>query len=86
MEGRRVCSIPSSSLTVTMTDAWAVVAAAGITTLGGLIGLAIKEFRNMKIKNTEDHGAVMQKLEKVQDSVDGVSERLNDHIDWHLKK
>lgn len=69
-----------------MTEAWAVVIAAAITGTFGLIGLAIKEFRNMKTKNTEDHGAVMAKLEKVQDSVDHVSERLDDHIDWHLKK
>lgn len=69
-----------------MDPAFATIIVAFITTFGGLLGLAIKEFRNMKIKNTEDHGAVMQKLEKVQDSVDGVSERLNDHIDWHLKK
>lgn len=69
-----------------MTDAWALIIAAAITGVFGLIGLSIKEFRSMKIKNSEDHGAVMAKLEKVQDSVEHVSERLDDHIDWHLKK
>lgn len=52
----------------------------------GLVGLAVKEFREMKNKNSADHGAVMIKLNKVQSSVDKVGERLDDHIDWHLKK
>jgi hypothetical protein len=50
------------------------------------LGLSIKEFKDMKNKNSADHGAVMLKLNKVQDSVDKVGERLDDHIDWHLKK
>lgn len=69
-----------------MTDAWALVVAAGITTLGGLISLAIKEFKSMQRRNTSDHGAVMSKLDAVQEGVNNVSERLTDHIDWHLKK
>lgn len=64
----------------------ATVIAAAITAVGGLIGLAIKEFRAMKKSNSEDHGQVMRRLDKVQDSVDHVAERLDDHIDWHLKK
>lgn len=64
----------------------ATVIAAAITAFGGLVGLAIKEFRSMKKSNSEDHGQVMRRLDKVQDSVDHVAERLDDHIDWHLKK
>lgn len=64
----------------------ATVIAAAVTTVGGLIGLAIKEFRAMKNANSEDHGQVMKRLDKVQNSVDHVAERLDDHIDWHLKK
>lgn len=64
----------------------ATVIAAAITAIGGLLGLAIKEFRTMKKSNSDDHGRVMQRLDKVQDSVDHVAERLDDHIDWHLTK
>ena len=46
---------------------------------------SFSEFKDMKNKNSADHGAVMLKLNKVQDSVDKVGERLDDHIDWHLK-
>jgi len=61
-----------------------IVAVIGVA--GSLLGIAIKEFKNMKNQNSADHGAVMIKLNKVQNSVDKVGERLDDHIDWHLKK
>lgn len=69
-----------------MDPAIASIVVAIIGVFGSLAGLAIKEFKSMKKTNSEDHGQVMARLEKVQTSVDGVSERLNDHIDWHLTK
>lgn len=69
-----------------MDPALASIVVAIIGVFGSLAGLAIKEFKSMKKTNSEDHGQVMARLEKVQTSVDGVSERLNDHIDWHLTK
>lgn len=69
-----------------MTESWALIIAAGITGVVSLIGIAVREFRQMKIKNSEDHGAVMGKLNDVQQGIKNVAERLDDHIDWHLKK
>lgn len=69
-----------------MSEAWAIVIAAIVTSLGGLLGIAVHEFRQMKIRNSEDHGAVMGKLNDVQQGIKHVSDRLDDHIDWHLKK
>jgi hypothetical protein len=69
-----------------MDPALASIIVALIGAVSGLLGLAIKEFKSMKEKNDADHGAVMLKLNKVQKSVDRVGERLDDHIDWHLKK
>ena len=69
-----------------MDPAIASIIVAVIGLFGTLAGLAVKEFKDMKNKNSADHGAVMLKLNKVQDSVDKVGERLDDHIDWHLKK
>jgi hypothetical protein len=66
--------------------AFASIIVALIGAVSGLLGLAVKEFRSMKEKNDADHGAVMLKLNKVQKSVEKVGERLDDHIDWHLKK
>lgn len=69
-----------------MDPALATIVVAVITTIGGLVGLSIKEFRSMRENNNRDHGAVMRKLDNVQTGVDKVAERLDDHIDWHLKK
>ena len=68
-----------------MTAETATVLAAAITTFGGVFGIAIHEFRDMKKKNESDHGTVMLKLNKVQKTVDKVADRLDDHIDWHLE-
>lgn len=69
-----------------MDPALASIIVAGIGAISSLIGIAIKEFRAMKRQNSVDHGAVVLKLNKVQKTVDRVEERLDDHIDWHLKK
>jgi hypothetical protein len=69
-----------------MDPAIASIIVAVIGLVGTITGIAIKEFKDMKNKNSADHGAVMLKLNKVQDSVDKVGDRLDDHIDWHLKK
>mgnify|MGYP006269840561 CR=1 FL=1 len=69
-----------------MDPAFASIVVAVVGGFFSLIGIAIHEFRDMKNKNSADHGAVMLKLNKVQNTVDKVGERLDDHIDWHLKK
>lgn len=68
-----------------MDPAIASIVVACIGTVGTLLGIAVKEFRQMSTKNAADHGAVMIKLNKVQNSVDKVGDRLNDHIEWHLQ-
>lgn len=75
-----------------MTDAWAIVIAAVITALGGLAGVIVKQVRDLRRENRQDHGVVMLKLNLVSRSMNAVSEkldkvndRLNDHIDWHLE-
>lgn len=69
-----------------MDPALASIIVAVIGAVGSLLGVAIKEFRAMKLKNEVDHGIVLLKLNKVQRSVDKVGERLDDHIEWHLTK
>ena len=75
-----------------MTDAWAIVIAAVITAVGGLAGVIVKQVRDLRRENRQDHGVVMLKLNLVSRSMNAVSEkldkvndRLNDHIDWHLE-
>lgn len=68
-----------------MDPAFATVLAATITAVAGLIGLALKQVITLRKENKADHGAVMDKLNEVQQGVQHVSERLDDHIEWHLK-
>ena len=69
-------------VTPDMDPALATIIVAVITTFG----FSIKEFKSMKKTNSSDHGEVIRRLNKVQDGVDSVSDRLDGHIDWHLKK
>ena len=69
-----------------MNEATAIVVAAGITAFGGVSASAIAAFRKMRNENRADHGAVMQKLNDVGESIDSVSDRLDSHIEWHIRK
>lgn len=68
-----------------MDPAIASIVVAVIGLVGTITGIAIKEFKDMKNKNSADHGEVMLKLNKVQDTVEKVGDRLNNHIDTHQK-
>lgn len=74
-----------------MTDAWALIIATLITTLAGAVGAGIKQLKDLRTENRNDHGMVMLHLktvrrtvENVGDKVQSVSDRLDKHIDWHL--
>jgi hypothetical protein len=74
-----------------MTDAWALIIATLITTVAGIVGAGIKQLKELRKENRNDHGMVMlhlktvrRSVENVGDKVQSVSERLDNHIDWHL--
>jgi hypothetical protein len=74
-----------------MTDAWALIIATLITTVAGIVGAGIKQLKELRKENRNDHGMVMlhlktvrRSVENVGDKVQSVSERLENHIDWHL--
>ncbi len=69
-----------------MNEATAIVVAAVITAFGGIFASAIAAFKKMRNENRADHGAVMQKLNDVSESIDSVSDRLDSHIEWHIRK
>lgn len=69
-----------------MNEALAIVVAAGITAFGGVCASAISSFKKMREENKADHGLVMQKLDSVGDAIESVSDRLDNHIEWHIKK
>jgi hypothetical protein len=74
-----------------MTDAWALIIATLITAVAGVVGAGIKQLKELRRENRNDHGMVMlhlktvrRSVENVGDKVQSVSDRLDNHIDWHL--
>ena len=69
-----------------MTDSWAIIIAAAIPVVGAGLGFLLREFKNFRKENRQDHANVMHELRKVRNGVENVAHRLNTHIDWHMDK
>lgn len=59
---------------------WVPIVVAVIT--GPLVVL----MRRFDKRNTEQHGANMRVLERIETKVDKLDDRLDGHIDWHSHK
>lgn len=57
---------------------WVPIVVAVIT--GPLVVL----MRRFDKRNTEQHGANMRVLERIEVKVDKIDDRLDGHIDWHM--
>jgi hypothetical protein len=77
-----------------MDSGWAYIWAASITTLGGVIAGLIQRFRK---ENKKDHGIVRdtlssfkeeikEDLNEIKSDFKDVNKKLDNHIDWHIKK
>lgn len=49
-------------------------------------GPVVVLLQRLRKENTEQHAESRSLLERVADRVDKVDEKLDGHIDWHLKK
>ena len=52
-----------------------------VALIGGPVMWFLSRFDN---RNTEQHNANMQVLQRIETKVDKVDERLDGHIDWHI--
>lgn len=43
-------------------------------------------FARFDKRNTQQHGANMKVLERIESKVDQVDDRVSGHIDWHAHK
>ena len=59
----------------------AAVLGAVIASVGGMIVAIIDKFRK---ENRRDHGAVMDVLDRVSNTVQRVEGKVDSHINWHL--
>jgi low affinity Fe/Cu permease len=66
-----------------LTEAWALVIAAGVAAVGGITVALIQQFRK---ENRRDHGIVMEALERVSHTMDRVEGKVDSHLEWHIKE
>jgi hypothetical protein len=59
----------------------AAVLGAVIAAVGGIIVAIIDKFRK---ENRRDHGAVMDVLDRVSNTMERVEGKVDSHIEWHL--
>lgn len=58
----------------------AAIIVAVITTVGGLLGVVIQQFRK---ENREDHATVVENLRFIHKSIIRVDEKLDRHLETH---
>lgn len=65
-----------------MDQAWASIVVAVIGVIGSILTV---QFSKMRKENRDDHGYVREALENLHYDVKEVSNKVDSHIDWHLK-
>ena len=60
---------------------WALVISALLAGVASIIVALIQKFRK---ENRRDHGAVMDALDRVSNTVERVEGKVDSHIEWHL--
>ena len=69
-----------------MDSGWATILAAIIPIFAAGIAWLMRKFHVMHTENKQDHAGVMEQLRHVTKVVEKTGDRLNEHIDWHVKK
>jgi hypothetical protein len=54
-----------------------------IAAVGGILAALVQKSR---VENKSDHGIVASLLQDLHEDVAKVEDKLDNHIDWHLKK
>lgn len=52
----------------------------------GIFSVLVALIQKTRKENKEDHNMVYNSLQNLHDDVRSVGEKLDNHIDWHLKK
>lgn len=55
------------------------------TLITGLFSIIVALIQKTRKENKQDHGLVIMTLTGLRDEVKDVADKLDDHIDWHLK-
>lgn len=60
-----------------------IVIAALVT---GIFSVLVTLIQKTRKENKQDHNMVYESLQNLHDDVRNVGKKLDNHIDWHLKK
>jgi hypothetical protein len=52
----------------------------------GIFSILVALIQKTRKENKQDHNLVYETLQNLHEDVRSVGEKLDDHIDWHLKK
>lgn len=66
-----------------MTDAWASIIVSIIGLSGSILIFILNKFRK---ENRNDHNEVRDILNILHEDIKEVGNKVDNHIDWHLKK
>lgn len=54
--------------------------------IAGIFSVLVALIQKARKENKEDHNLVYDSLQNLHEDVRAVGEKLDNHIDWHLKK
>lgn len=54
--------------------------------IAGVFSVLVALIQKARKENKEDHNMVYNSLQNLHEDVRSVGEKLDNHIDWHLKK
>lgn len=54
--------------------------------IAGIFSVLVSLIQKTRKENKEDHNLVYESLQNLHEDVRSVGDKLDNHIDWHLKK
>jgi hypothetical protein len=54
--------------------------------IAGVFSVLVSLIQKTRKENKEDHNLVYESLQNLHEDVRSVGDKLDNHIDWHLKK
>lgn len=54
--------------------------------IAGIFSVLVALIQKTRRENKEDHNLVYESIQNLHEDVRAVGEKIDNHIDWHLKK
>lgn len=57
-----------------------------VATIAGIFSVLVALIQKIRKENRTDHNMVYDSIQELKSDVRNVGDKLDNHIDWHLKK